>query len=1188
MINEQTLHTGRIRLFFGQTGMGVFTFIFSLMLLMAHAQGRANTDSAYISIRLVEAPLQKAFGIIRQQTPYRFIYDNSLLKKAKPVTVSVERASLVQVLNQLFREQPFNYRIIGENIILTPLPSKPAETSPGTGKPVSPARDTVITGTVVADSALLPLAGATVSIKGAQVSTVTDNAGRFRIAIPDSKTTLIISYVGYITQSVVVNNNTNNAYTIILQKAPQEMEEVTVYSTGYEALPKERATGSFYKIDNATLNQQVGTNILNRLNGVTSGLLFNIGKKNNNPQNNTNISIRGLSTINGPLDPLIVLDGFIYEGDINNINPNDIENITILKDAAASSIWGARAGNGVIVITTKKGRYNRKLQIEANINVIVNEKPDLFYLPQMSSEAYINAEEFLFNNGYFNSQVNSRFTAITPAVEIFRKRRAGLISAADSADQMNSLKMIDSRKEYKKYFYHNAVIQQYFVNLKGGSNNNAYLFSIAYDKNNGQLDNPYKKLNVRFENTYRPIKNLEVSIGVYYTNSTSATGGLAYNSIKINGRDVPYLRFADNDGNPLPVPIRYKDSYTDTAGQGKLLNWKYFPLEDYKHNKSTTDIQELFSNVGIRYKINRFLDADFKYQYQLQQSADNRITDIESYETRNLINTFSQLDRTTNVVKYIVPLGGIRSKSTSAVRSYTARGQLNFNYVWGVHGVSAIAGGEVRQSGAEGDLFTVYGYTSDPLVYSNVDLVNSYPTFLNGSFQNIPGTSSFSNTVNRFVSLYSNVSYTFRQRYILSGSFRKDGSNIFGVNTNEKWKPLYSYGAGWELSQEKFYAISWLPLLKIKGTFGYSGNVDLRKSALPIARYSIDPTTNLPLAQIMEPNNPELRWEEVRQINIGIDFASKNSIFSGSVEYYTKTGIDLYAEAPYDYTAWGVSGEVTKNVGSMSGQGVDILLQSKNINRNFKWTTTLLFNYNNSKTTQYYKPSSENIFSLIGSGNTIVPVIGKPLYAIVAYKWGNLNSSGDPQGYLNGALSTDYSAIVNEAGSKGIDGNLIFIGASAPTSFGSLINSFSYRQLSLSINLMYKLGYYFRRPAISYNSLITSGIGHKDYMDRWKVPGDELYTNIPSFTYPNNPNRDAFYEASEINVLKGDHIRLQYINLTYTVAKINRLPFNQFQIYANAANLGIVWKSNKAGLDPDYPASFPPSRSWAIGIRTNF
>lgn len=181
-----------------------------------------------------------------------------------------------------------------------------------------------------------------------------------------------------------------------------------------------------------------------------------------------------MSTINASTAVLVVLDGFIYEGDINNINPNDIESITILKDAAATSIWGARAGNGVIVINTKKGKFNQKLKVGLNTNVIVNERPDLNYLPQLSSADYINVEQILFNKGYFDAAISSRTQALTPAVQIFNNRRLGLITAEDSASQVNSLKDIDSRQQYQKYFLTNNVIQQYGVNISGGSSVNAF------------------------------------------------------------------------------------------------------------------------------------------------------------------------------------------------------------------------------------------------------------------------------------------------------------------------------------------------------------------------------------------------------------------------------------------------------------------------------------------------------------------------------------------------------------------------------------------------------------------------------------------------------------------------------------------------------------------------------------------
>jgi TonB-linked SusC/RagA family outer membrane protein len=1023
------------------------------------------------------------------------------------------------------------------------------------------------------------------------VKTIAANTqGEFAIlAVPDSAV-LEISSVGYEPVKTYWKGK-NTPLMIILKASSTNLQEVEVVNTGYQSMSRERSTGSFVRINNSTLNQQTGTNLLQRLDGVASSLIFNIGKQNNNPQNKTNISIRGLSTISGPLDPLIVLDGFIYEGDINNIDPNDVDNVTILKDATAASIWGARAGNGVIVITTKRGKFNQKLKIGLNAAITINDKPDLFYIPQMSSADYIDVEQLLFNNRFFNGRINSGYIALTPSVEVFLSKRNGLISSEDSADKINALKAIDSRDQYNKYVYRNAVTQQYSVSMQGGTAKNAYDIAIGYNQMLGEVRNTSDRKNIKLGNMFRPAKNLQVNFEVYYTNIQSKSGLPPYGSILTNNRQIPYLRLASDDGSPLPVALGLSNSYTDTAGGGYLLNWKFVPLENYKHAITRSNMQQINSNVSLKYNFSKYINLDVQYQYQQQNLSTEQLSDKESFASRNLVNLFSQVDRSNGVVTYIIPPGGIRALDNSTIESETIRGQLNFENSWTNHAVSAIMGAEARNVKAFGENFTTYGYTEDPLSSGYVDYMNYYPMYTNGGYSTISGSPFFSNSTNRFISLYGNANYTYRRKYSVSASARKDGSNIFGASTNDKWKPLWSVGTGWKLSDEPFYNLEALPQVKLRTTFGYSGNVDLSRTALAVANYiSSASSTNYPVTRIRTLNNPELRWEQVSILNFGLDFSSKKDIISGSVEYYRKKGIDLYGQTAYDYTTWGLSPTIVKNIAGITGNGVDIILNTKNFSGFFKWNTTLLFNYATDKTTKYGDESAKSINTIIGSGSGIVPQIGKPLYAIAAYKWGGLDNTGNPQGFVNGELSTDYRSIFNEGRDKGLNGNIVYIGPSSPVYFGSLINTLSYGNVSLAFNISYRLGYYFRKSSISYSSLVSSGIGHKDYAARWKNPGDENRTNVPSFVYPNNSDRDNFYLTSDINVLKADNIKLQYVNISYMLKMKGKgnLPFNGLMFYINAADLGIIWKANKENLDPDYPSSILPERKLTFGIRTDF
>ena len=251
----------------------------------------------------------------------------------------------------------------------------------------------------------------------------------------------------------------------------------------------------------------------------------------------------------------------------------------------------------------------------------------------------------------------------------------------------------------------------------------------------------------------------------------------------------------------------------------------------------------------------------------------------------------------------------------------------------------------------------------------------------------------------------------------------------------------------------------------------------------------------------------------------------------------------------------------------------------------------MLWNYNKTITTKYYSPNANQAHILLGGGNTIIPVVGKDLYGMVAYKWGGLDAEGNPQGYLNGQLSTDYVGIGNEIAAKELkSGSMVYIGSGSPHYFGSFINTLSWKQFSLSCNLAYKFGYYFFKSSINYDALINAGGGHSDYAKRWQKPGDEAFTQIPSFIYPNDANRDNLYLNSSVNVLKGAHIRLQYINLSYApvLKRRSKTTFSGMELYANAANLGILWRANKEKIDPDYPASLNPAKIWAMGIRCNF
>lgn len=1047
------------------------------------------------------------------------------------------------------------------------------------------ASTTFISGTVT-DSFGKFVEGMSLRWKKQPFFALSDGRGKFHIRYASLPDTLLISHIAYRNQAIFVTDPFK-PLQILARRNTGELEEVLV-STGYQKIKPNEVTGAVQVIDQELLQEQTGTNILQRMNNVAPGVRFDTRRPQNSGLQKLNINIRGLSTINGPLDPLVVLDGFIYEGDINNIDPNLVDNITILKDAAATSIWGARAGNGVIVITTKKGHI-RKPVVSFNTNAIVESKPDLFDIYHLPASEYIDVENFLFQNGHYNRQIQFQpWLPLTPSVEVFLQGRNGLISPDDSTTRINNLRGIDGRNDFEKFVLGNAVIQQYAVNVSGGSDKHLYSVGAGYTHNKTAYDALSRKINITIAQTYRPVNKLAIDLNVFYTNGNGMSGAPSYSSIKVGSRAVPYLQFADDLGNALPVSTVYRKSHTDQLLPGQLLSWEYYPLEDYKHNYTKTVTEELFASAAVQYDILKFLKFTGAYQYQQQRVTNDGLADTASFAVRTTYNNFSFVDQVSGLLKHAVPLGGIRNLNEALLQTSTLRGQFNIDILRGHHGFSAIVGAEVRESKQNNYSFTSYGYEEDPLSTVPVDYTSLYQTIVNFGYSNISGAPQFYQSINRFVSMYASGVYRLNKKYSLSGSARRDGANIFGQQSNDRWKPLWSAGAAWDVDAEPFLRFSWLSRLKLRATYGVSGNVDTRRTALPVAELGFPLYNDLPVYRIAEINNPYLRWERISTINLGVDFSMLSNRISGSIDYYRKRGRDLYGAANYDYTIWGVLPIIQKNVGGMKGNGIDLIINTQNTERVIKWSTTVLFSVTKSRTAEYYDERSKYTTSIIGDGSVISPVVGKDLYGIAAYRWGGLDSEGNPQGFLDGKPSTDYLAIIETEQQTNKTDHIVYKGSAVPEVYGSVINRVNYKGFFLTLNISFRASYYFLKPATSYMDLYNNGVGYADLLNRWKQPGDEAKTTIPSMVYPLGDLRDLFYTRSEINVEKGDHIRLEYINLGYEFTNLPTGQLRSLTVFANAANLGVLWKANDAGIDPAYVNAIKPSRAFTFGLRASF
>ncbi|OOG19622.1 hypothetical protein BWD42_06840 [Sphingobacterium sp. CZ-UAM] len=1003
-----------------------------------------------------------------------------------------------------------------------------------------------------------------------------------------------ISAIGYSNLDTVFNflAASKKEVVIRLHEINTQLDVVDInVSTGYQTLPKERITGSFAWIDKNKLDEQVSPDILGKLDGTISGLVFD-RSTNSEPR----LSIRGLSTLQPSMNaPLVILDNFPYDGDVSNINPNDIDNITILKDASAASIWGAKAANGVIVITTKKGKLNQPLRMDFVANTTVLAKPNLFSKRRMSSADFIDVEKMLFSKRYYDNDIDlDSKLVLSPVVELLIKRRSASPSEIEAIDsQIERLKMHDVREDFDRYVYKRGVNQQYALTMNGGSAKMGWSAFLGSDINMDNLGNKYRRVNARLQNMIALADNLKLNSSLAFTKSARQSGRQGTGEITSKGGFLyPYALLADEEGNALPIPKDWRFSYIDTLGDGKLLDWKYYPLDDYKSNNRKENISDIIANIGLNYGFLKWFHVDLMYQYERQTNSADHLRGNQSYFVRDLVNGFSQFDSDGNLVRKVPP-GEIMDYQDGTIVSNNLRGQLSFDKRSENHLFSAILGTEIRESVSLGHTSRSYGFDSGTMTSGTADYTMSFPHLITGYPLFIENGIYASEKAARFVSAYANAAYTYKNTYTFSASARRDASNLFGFKTNDRWNPLWSSGLSWQVSEEPFYLNNGIgkaiPYLKVRATYGHSGNIHPSMAALTTIRYrGNSPYTQMPYASFDKYANPDLKWETTAMLNLGLDFGLKNNRLNGSVEYYRKNSSDLFASVPIDYTG-GIGSTVVKNAAKMKGWGWDIVLNSVNLDGEVKWKTEFNLSTNRDQIVKYYLPTDRGSnFMLVIP--TVTGVEGKPVYSVLSYKWAGLDpQSGSARGFVNGEVSSAFTEIT---GPNTTVNDLIYHGSASPTVFGSVGNTFLWKGFSATIRIQYKFNYFFRKPTISYSSLFANWEGNADYSKRWTRPGDETRTDVPAQIYPASVQAEAFYQFAEPFVLKADHVRLQYINFAYQFNKgAMRLPFEKLKVFLSASNLGLLWRANKEGLDPDYAYNdlmMAPPTTWSGGVQLTF
>jgi TonB-linked SusC/RagA family outer membrane protein len=1140
----------------------------AVLLLATIMQVSASALGQNVTLHQNKITLSRVFKEIGKQTGYHVLWEPDKLNSGITVNARFSGASLKEVMESCLKGTAMDFVIEDKTIVVAEKKTSVFDLLANIFKNID------LRGKVV-DEKGNPLVGASIKLKDFNRITTTNQFGVFEIKNVDEDALVTISYLGYTPKTIVAKAINEKPVVLVINSG--SLQEVAVVSDGYQKISRERATGSYEFLDSTIINRGVSPNIIDRIENMAPGILT-LRNRSSATANEASFSIRGRSTIYSAVEPLVVVDNYPFEGDINSINPNDVESITILKDAAATSIWGARGGNGVLVITMKKGKLNQPAQVSFNTSFTMAGKADLYSVPQLSSSEFIDVQTFLYGKGYYGYAVPNPGDVVSPLVRILNEQRNNVISAVEAERRIAQLRTIDIRDDLTRYTQDNIFNQQYNLSVRGGGVQNKYYMSGSFDKGHSADKSNSNRKSFMLSEKFNFFNNkLQIGADIVFSDTQREGTNFSLPS----GTIFPYTKLADDQGNPLEVPYKYSKTQIAGLAGGKLIDMTYVPLDEYNYGRNVNHIQDYSIKADVSYSFTPTLQFSASYQYGNGISDFNGIYDVESFQVREMINTFTTYNAATGAIVQNYPYGGNNLFTRSKYNNNNVRTQLVYNETLGAdHQISALAGAEVRNTNNVGSTRQELGYNKEFDTYQRVNQNMIYQSIFNGGNISIPIQFRNSNTTNRFVSLFVNASYTYKNKYILSASARKDESNLFGVASNQKGVPLWSAGLAWLINSESFYHIDWLPLLKLRLTNGYSGNTNPNTSAKTIA--TLGAGNNAGLGQFYQINNPpntDLRWEKVQQMNLGIDFGFKNNLITGSVEFFRKNARDLISSQSVAPQVGVLN--FTGNFGDVRTTGFDLSLNSKQVSgKDFSWGTNLIVSSAVDVITKLdVKQNPRN--SVLN--NSAIPRLGYAYSALFTYRYAGLNALGQPMVYFNGMPTTDLASVIN----TGNEQDIVYIGNNNPKVAGSIRNDFTYKNLSLSFLISYRLGHYFKRQAMNYSSLFFGNYFFPDFANRWQKPGDELFTDVPVMSYPANNIAQLSYDSSDAMVEKGDSFRLQDIQFSYSINKVNfkRMPFKSLQVYAYANNMGLLWKSTKYAIDPDFPTSSRSPKQYSLGLR---
>ncbi|WP_212005191.1 SusC/RagA family TonB-linked outer membrane protein [Chitinophaga sp. HK235] len=1198
----------------------------------------ASGSSQSISFSAEKVSLKSVFSSVERQTSFVFLYSGPVLKASRPVTVSASAMPLKDFLDEVFKDQPFQYSIDGQSILVSP---KPVSNPPPFYEEPDLPNDTLIdiTGRVV-DPAGVPLQGVSIVVKGTTAGTSTDKDGRFVLKSKPHNAALVCSMIGFEPKEMKLSP-ANKVLNIVLQEMETKLEGVVV--TGYQNINRKLFTGASTKVDAKDVARAGVPDVSRMLEGQVAGVsIQNVsGTFGAAPK----IRVRGATSISGDNKPLWVIDGIILEDIVNisnealstgdpntligssvaGLNPDDIESFNILKDAAATAMYGARAMNGVIVVTTKKGKQtNGAPQINYSSTLTTYRKPKYEQFNMMNSAEQMEVLLEMERKGSFghsaskNSKDGGIFNKMYDQMYDYDPETDSYALRNDPASRQKFLKRYaDANTDWFDILFKNSLLQEHSLSYSSGNAKSQTYASTSFMNDGGQTVGDR-------------VKRYTANLRTNFKLSDRFSGELLFNGSIRDQRTPGTLTRGSNpstggftrdfDINPFSYAMNTSRLMTpyDSDGNLEYFRRNFAPfniLNELKNNYIELGLNELKVQAGFKYKIiprlTYSVDGSYRYattfrKHYVKENS-NMVGAYQAYNNDPYImenNPFLFKDPNVpgSLPVVVLPDGGFYNVNTDNLVSYYFRHNLEYDAQFRAkHRLNIFGSMEVRSTDRQYDNFDGIGYQ-----YSNSGLVHpDFRYFQDAQYQNMPYY-GMGYSKDRFAAMMARGAYAFADKYSFNFTTRFDRSNMLG-KTKAKgkslgWLPTWNVSAAWDIDQEKFFNQQgkFLTGARVRGTYGLVANLGnaRNKSVLYNNGMTYRPieTDKEQYVKISALENADLTWEKLYEANVGTDLAFFNNKVNVTLDFYKRDIFDLIGPI----VTSGIGGQVQKiaNYATMSGKGFELTIAGNPVQtKNFRWRSSFNFANNKNKITRLViNPTLANLVRAEGG-----PLEGYAQRGLFSVQFDGLSSS------------YGYPTFISESGARKVMKidfqstnveHLKYEGPVDPTLTGGFYNQLAYKNLSLSFLFTFSMGNYVRLAPV-FTSVLSDDIGmSKEWLNRWMVPGDEKYTTIPTIVDPlvaqaHMPSAPMYaysaYNSSDERVAKGDFIRLKNVTLGYSLPKsyASWLKMKNLDLALVGNNVLLLYADKKLnGADPEFFGSggvaLPVPRQFTFSLKAGF